>query len=227
MKRALVFLLVGALTILVVPARGHAALNEAIKHNNFGADLLKQGRLDEAIVELLHAVEVDPTYAAAYLNLAYAYDQQGKAEEAIEAYKKGVSLDPKSLYGFNNLGVLYNQLGRYDEAITAFQEALQIDPSNETVLKNLESAKKNKGLTQDRETRIAEARKQVEAKPNDPEAAYNLARVYASFGEKDQAFEWLSKARILGYNNLEFIKADPALATLRDDPRFQAILTRK
>jgi tetratricopeptide (TPR) repeat protein len=60
-----------------------AKSEEAVKRNNFGAELLKQGRLEEAIREFQRAVEVDPTYAAAAFNLAYAYDRGGRIEERL------------------------------------------------------------------------------------------------------------------------------------------------
>ena len=214
-------------TVLLGPVYGQAAPNEAIKRNNFGMELLKQGRLDQAVAEFRRAVEADPSYAAAHLNLGYAYSKLDKLDEAIAAYTKGLALDPKDLLGQNNLGVLYDRQGRYDEAIAAFEAALGIDPSNAAVSKNLERARHNKAVIREQEDRIAEARRQAEAHPEDAAAAFNLARKYATFGHKDEAFEWLTRARSLGYDNLDFLKGDPTLAGLRDDPRFEQILKQK
>ena len=43
------------------------------------------------------AVQIDPTYAAAWNNLAVAFEQQGNFDKAREAYEKAVELDPKNL----------------------------------------------------------------------------------------------------------------------------------
>jgi Tfp pilus assembly protein PilF len=40
--------------------------------------------------------EADPTYAAAYNNLAIAYEHEGKFEEARKAYEKAVELEPQN-----------------------------------------------------------------------------------------------------------------------------------
>jgi Tfp pilus assembly protein PilF len=48
------------------------------------------------------AVKSDPTYAAAWNNLAIAYEQQGEFDKAREAYEKAVELDPKNLLIRNN-----------------------------------------------------------------------------------------------------------------------------
>jgi len=212
------------LVVLLGAVHAHARSEEAIKRNNFGADLLKQGRLDEAIAEFERAVQADPDYAAAYFNLAYAYERRDRSDDAIAQYKKALQLDPKNVLGQNNLGVLYDKKGLYDEAIATFEQALRIDPSNSTVQANLASSRKSKATVQERDARIAEARKRVEASPKDPRAAYDLARVYAALDMKEQAFEWLGKALQLGFDDIRFVREDPALAGLKNDPRLTRLL---
>jgi len=208
---------------LLAADRVHAKSDEAIKQNNFGADLLKQGRLDEAIAEFQRALELDPSYAPASFNLAYAYERRDRIDDAIAQYKKAIQLEPANVMGLNNLGVLYDKKGLYDEAIAAFEQALKADPSNGTVQKNLANSKKNKDIVKEREARIADARKQAEAQPKDPYAAYNVCRVYAALDMKEQAFEWLGKAMQLGFDDIRFLREDPALAAIKDDPRFKRL----
>lgn len=215
------------LSILLGAGEALAKSDEAIRRNNFGAELLKQGRVEEAIGEFRRALELDPGYTAARLNLAYAYERGDRIDEAISEYKKALEQEPKNVLGQNNLGVLYDKKGLYDQAVAAFEQALRVDPSNATIQANLESARKNMAVVQEREARIAEARKQVEAKPKDPRAAYGLARVYASFDRKEPAFEWLARALALGFDDLDFVRNDPVLSGLRADPRFQRLLNRK
>jgi len=182
-------------------------------------------RLIKAAIVVVEIVSgLDPKYTGAQLNLAYAYDRQGRIAEALAQYQTVIALEPENLFAQNNLGVLYDKQGRYDEAIAAFEQVLQIDPSNATALQNLENAKRSNGIVQEREERFAQARKEVEARPDDPRAAYNLGRLHASFDEKDQALEWLAKALELGFDDFKFLKDDPALASLRDDPRFTGLL---
>ena len=219
--------ILATLAVLLGAGYADAALEEAIKRNNFGAELLKQGRLEEAIAEFQRAVELDPAYAAAHLNLAYAYERSGRVEEAIAGYRKALALDPNNLYGLNNLGVLYDRKGLYDEAIATLEKALGIDPANSAVRKNLENAKRNQAIVREGEGRIAEAQKAVTARPRDPKAAYALARVYASLDRKEPALEWLARALALGFDDLEFVRNDPVLLGLRTDPRFQQLLKRE
>ena len=57
-------------------------------------------------------------------------------------------------------------------------------------------------------------------------AAYQVAQVHAWRGERDAAFEWLEKSRQSGDAGLRYIKHDPILKNLRDDPRYAAMLTK-
>ena len=219
----------GLATLLVVLGAASAApgaSEDATRRNNFGAELLRQGKLAEAVAEFRLAVTADPRYAAAWRNLGYALDKQGQSDEAVAAYQKALQLEPE-LYAHNNLGVLYEKQGRHEQAIQEFEKALRLDPGNATVQKNLEDARQNQGILRERQARIAEAQKEAEARPRDPRLAYHLARVYASFDEREQALVWLKKALDLGFDDPGFIRSDPVLAGLRADPRFGQLLERQ
>jgi tetratricopeptide (TPR) repeat protein len=205
-------------------AVAQAASSEAVKRNNFGSDLVKQGRLDEAAIEFRRAVELDPDFATAQANLAYTLDRLNRAEDAIPAYQKANALDGKNATILNNLGVLYTKKGQYDEAVQALEQGLILDPTNASIKKNLENAKASRSTLQEREARIAEAKKQADAHPSDPRTAYNVVRVYAALGQHDEALQWLAKAMELGFEDFGFLKADPALASLRGDPRYVGLL---
>jgi tetratricopeptide (TPR) repeat protein len=224
MRKALCSAAVLTIGLLVAGTAALAASNEAIKRNNFGAELVKQGRLDEAVTEFQSAIQSDARYAAARANLAYTYDRLGRVDEAIAAYKETVSLDPKNAVAFNNLGVLYTKKESYDEAIQTFEQGLKADPSNALLQQNLASAKKNTNILKEREVRIADARKKADTAPKDPRAAYDVARVYASFDMQDQALEWLETSLRLGLDDTKFVREDPVLLGLRRDPRFARLM---
>lgn len=202
----------------------HAESDEAAQHNREGVKLVEQGKMEEAMEAFQKAVELDSNDAVARLNLAYTYDRQGRTEEAIAEYQRAIGLSPSNLLAYNNLGVLYDKMGQYDEAIGEFQRALEIDPTEPNALKNLENAKKSKAVIEEREGQFAELRREVEAHPDNPMALYKLGRLYAFYDKKDQAMEWINKALDKGYDDLDYIKLDPALEKLRGDPRFEKML---
>lgn len=205
-------------------SEGEAGSKDAVRRFNAGVELMRQGKIDAAIGEFRIATQEDPGLAPAHLSLASALEKAGRTDEAIAAYKTAVALDPQNAAALNNLGVLYMKRDDYDEAIRALEQGLRVDASNATLRQNLANAQNNKGIAGEREARIAEARRQAEARPTDPRAAYNLGRVYASFYMKDEAFEWLGKALQLGFDDMAFVREDPLLAGLKGDPRLTKIL---
>ncbi len=73
------------------------ARSDAKEQVEFGIKVAQSGLWKEATYRWEKAVQIDPTYAAAWNNLAIAYEQQGNFDKAREAYEKAVTLEPKNL----------------------------------------------------------------------------------------------------------------------------------
>jgi hypothetical protein len=55
-------------------------------------------------------------------------------------------------------------------------------------------------------------------------AAYQIAEVYAWWGDKERAFQWLDRAYLQHDGGLTTVKVDPLLRSLRPDQRYKALL---
>lgn len=215
-------------TLAVTFAAAHAAeKDDGVDHLSQGRKLLDQGNTDAAIAAFQKAAAQDPKEGAVYLNLGAAYERANRTDDAISAYRKSVELDPKNVYAHNNLGVLLDQKGAYDQAIAAFENAVKSEPGNAMAKKNLDTAKKNKAALKERENEALRAEKEAQAKPDDPQLAYNVSRIYAHYGKPEQAIQWLQKAVTLGFKDVKYIKSDPAFASLKDDREFQLLTLKK
>ena len=62
----------------------------------FGIHVAQRGLWREAIYRWEKAVEIDPGYAAAFNNLAIAYEHEGQLEKARKAYEKALEIDPNN-----------------------------------------------------------------------------------------------------------------------------------
>ena len=60
--------------------------------------------------------------------------------------------------------------------------------------------------------------------PEEPQVLYNVACVFAQQGEPERAIECLEKSITHGWGQKEWMENDPDLASLRNHPRFQALL---
>lgn len=88
-------LLVAALPLTSAAAPLWAdARDDAKKQVEFGIRVAQRGLWREAIYRWERAVQIDPTYAAAYNNLAIAYEHEGELDKAKAAYEKALELDP-------------------------------------------------------------------------------------------------------------------------------------
>lgn len=91
------FVVAAALVVFVSSARAGDARSDAKEQVEFGIKVAQSGLWKEAAYRWEKAVQLDPTYAPAWNNLAIAHEQQGDFEKAAEAYEKAVKLDPKNL----------------------------------------------------------------------------------------------------------------------------------
>jgi tetratricopeptide (TPR) repeat protein len=225
MRRTLAGLAICGFLVGLAQAQGRPP-EEAVRRNQRGVVYQNQGKLEEAVAEFRQAVQTDPGYVVALMNLAHVYSLQGRSDEAIAEYRKVLERQPENALARNNLGVLYDGQGLYDEAIREFEQVLERDPNNATAVKNIEVAKQNRANVQARDQEIDRAVKAFEARPRDPRAAYAVARLHAVHSQPEQALLWLTKAMELGLDNVEYLTVDPALARLRNDPRFPKIERR-
>jgi type IV pilus assembly protein PilF len=72
------------------------ARSDAKSQVEFGISVAQRGLWREAIYRWEKAVELDPTYAAAYNDLAIAYEHEGQLDKARKAYEKAIELEPNN-----------------------------------------------------------------------------------------------------------------------------------
>ena len=96
MSRSRTLAAVAVLAVLVggVPLRADRR-GDAKAQVSFGIRVAQAGLWQEASYRFKRAVDIDPEYAAAWNNLAIAYEQAGDDENARQAYEKALKLAPK------------------------------------------------------------------------------------------------------------------------------------
>ena len=77
----------------VSPSLAADARKEASAHVAFGISVAQKGLWREAVYQWEKAVEIDPTYAAAWNDLGVAYEHEGQLDKAKQAYEKAVAAD--------------------------------------------------------------------------------------------------------------------------------------
>jgi type IV pilus assembly protein PilF len=82
-------------TMTAVPSFADARA-DAKSQVEFGIQVAQKGLWREAIYRWEKATQVDPTYGAAFNDLAIAYEHEGQLDKARIAYEKAIALDPNN-----------------------------------------------------------------------------------------------------------------------------------
>lgn len=85
------------------------------------------------------AIELDDSYAEAYLNLGLLLADDGENEEAERVLRRATHLSPNSHEAHGRLGILLQELGRHAEAKAELKRAIEIDPTDAIARSHLDA----------------------------------------------------------------------------------------
>jgi len=79
----------------------------------------------------------------------------------------------------------------------------------------------------ERNKALETVKKVVDIQPGDGIVLYNCGATYACLRKKDEAFSYLNAACEKGFMNvIHWFKKDPFIESIRDDPKYQEILSK-
>jgi tetratricopeptide (TPR) repeat protein len=159
---------------------------------NLGRVLIDQNRVDDALVKLTHAGELDPRSADVQRLLGRAYMAQGKKSEAADAYRRAIALDVKDAWSMNNLGLLLFEQKRVDEALPLFASAVELRQDVAAFHNNLGMALEHTGRFV---AAAAEYRGALTPDAGYAKAQQNLARVEAVKTGHEEPFDLAAAAK--------------------------------
>ena len=148
--------------------------NNYVAHNNLGGTLIKQGRLDEAVVHCRKALEIHPDYYDAHTNLGHAFASKGDWADAITSYQAAIRAAPNYKKAHNSLAVSLAALGKTDEAIEQFREALRLDGDYLDAHYNLATVLLRLGR---RDEAVIQLRELLRLRPGDASAKAQLRKL--------------------------------------------------
>lgn len=96
--------------------------------NLLGASLTKQMKYNEAVATYKEAIQLNPSFTEAYLNLATALKELGRNGESAKNCKKAIKLNPDFAEAHCVLGEAQNNLEQPKDAIKSFKKALLLKP---------------------------------------------------------------------------------------------------
>ena len=83
----------------------------------------------EAIAAYMKVLELEPTHAAAHINLGTVYYNRGEFDDAEFHYRKAIEVDSRYALAYFDLGNVLDETGRLDEAVSAYRAAISLAPT--------------------------------------------------------------------------------------------------
>ncbi|HEY4256163.1 MAG TPA: protein kinase [Candidatus Udaeobacter sp.] len=194
----------------------------ATAHHWYGESLGLMGRFDEGFKELRLAQQIDPLSPIINTDLGKLHFFARQSDQAIEQLRNLLETDPDFPLAHLFLAMAYNKKGLHDQAVAELEKQAN-NPGTRTIFKAV------LGFVYGQAGRRAEAigildelNQRISSKQF--VSPFEIALIYTGLGEKDQAFEWLEKAKTERDPFLIYIKTDPNFDSLRGERRFQAVL---
>ena len=193
-----------------------------LAHHWYALCLTAVGRPDEAVDQMKAAKELDPLSVRINADLGMAWLAAGKYDEAIRQEEKTMELDSNARSPYWIRGMAYQQKKMFDEAIKDYRHALKRSPGNSNFLAALGNVYASTG-------KIAEAQKCLDTlivQNKEYPISFFIALVYAGLNDKQKAINWLEKACDERSGSVRYLKMEPRLRNLRDDPRYSILMKK-
>lgn len=152
------------------------------------------GKLDQAIADLLKAVELNPQAHDAYNNLGLYYNDKGEDEKAIASLRKAIEIKPEFEKAFYNLGNIYAKKGDYQTAIENYNKAVALDPKYEDAYNNIGNSY---AAMKQYENALKYYNKVFELNPGNSKVLNNIGITYKMLGDNTNGDKYLEMAKNL------------------------------
>ena len=194
-----------------------------LAHHWYALCLTAIGKTNEAVTQMEKARELDPLSTRINADLGMAYLSAGRYDEAIEQELKTLELNPKSAGARWIRGMAYQQKKMFEQAIKDYQSALELSPNNPNFLAALGHVYASSGNTSAAhnilDTLFVENKKE-------PVSPFFFALVYAGLNDKENALKWLEKAYEEKSGSVRYLKMEPRLQNLRNEPRYSELMKK-
>jgi TolB-like protein/Flp pilus assembly protein TadD len=182
---------------------------------NSGAFAAYMGHFDAAVAAARRAVVLDPLARPSHTALARALYAARRYEEAVGAFAEVISLAPDFKGTYGSRGLAYYGLKDLERAHASCETKPDYWLSQQCL-----------AVIYDKLGRHADAEAELEKikAAQGETSAYQYATIYAQWGNRAKALEWLDTAKRLRDTGLVQLKTDPLMDPLRQEPRFQAVM---
>ena len=206
------------------------APNLAESHVARGTLLAMQRDYPGAEREFEEAARLNPSSFEAYYLHGRAAFESGKLEQCVELFLKASEVRPEDYQALLLTSMPLRRLDRLDdevrfrrEGLRRAERALELQPRDSRALVLAAPALLAEGH---RDRAFEWMAKALELAPDEPSIQINAGCFYAQAGMHEQALDCLEKSFGRGAGKREWIEKDPDYDSLREHPRFRAMMAK-
>ena len=218
--------------------RAHEASRKAVElaphlaepHAARGLALRAAEQFDEAEAEFEKAITLNPRLFEPLHFYAQMMRSLGQYERAAQLFCRAAEVRPEDYQALAIASNMYEAMGDIQRARVVSKEtaeratrAIELNPNDSRALILGAGAWQTLG---DEKKALEWAGRAYEVDPGSSGMMYNSACIYAKLGETERALDFLEKAVELGGRNKRYYENDSDFDSIRDHPRFKALLER-
>jgi Flp pilus assembly protein TadD len=161
-------------------------------YNNIGNLYFNRGETEKAEAQYKKALELNPGYLIARVNLAMLSLKHGEPEDALRLLQDGIKEYPENADLHNGIGIYELRKGKIKEAVNPFRKAIDIQGENPVFYNNLAYAyaESNEYLNE----ALKLAKKALKGDPQNAVFLDTLGWIYFKKGVFDESIVYLSSA---------------------------------
>jgi tetratricopeptide (TPR) repeat protein len=163
------------------------------------------------------AEELEPRSAVIALAVANVLFYARRYDEAIAQCRRALEIDPSSVGAYAVLRWNYEKKGMASEALEVYEKELAFAGDTPTSRAKLAHVLAAIGRRDEARRNLEELIKNGQIQHVTP---YEIAVIYSLLNQPDRGLEWLKKAKDTHVVGFSFVRVDPMLDNLREDPRF-------
>ena len=181
------------------------------------------GHVDDALVEAHAALELDPASTSIRRSVGWVYYYARRFGPARDHLSKAIAMNPTAEENYWILGLILSQLGEWDEAERVLREGLGYAELGTYSLAALGYVLARSGRTAEARTILAGLEGRARSEYVSPVA---FATVQIGLGDYSAALDWAERCFEERRGWVVYFPVNPLVDPLRDDPRFQRLLSR-
>jgi TolB-like protein/Tfp pilus assembly protein PilF/predicted Ser/Thr protein kinase len=202
----------------------------AESHISYGYVLSLDKQYDKAEKEFQKAIEIDSNVFEAFYYYARTCFARGEIEKSAELYRKAAAVRIEDFQSLLLLAQSMRILGKREEEQQAMRDGirraekqLELDPNDRRALSLSSGSLFELGEI---EKAFNYSERSLKLYPEDTGVILNAVCLYARAGRKEEALDFAEKVFGKGFGKRDWIENDPDYDSLRDEPRFKALLKK-